>query len=260
MHLGDVVAGSTLYIPFASYNSAGASATLSGLAATDIEIFKNGAATTRASDAGYALLDTDGIDFASVTGVNGFSVDLSNNTDAGFYAVGSFYWIVVSAVTIDSQTVNLIAATFKIVSDMTPATIADAVWDEEAAGHQTAGTFGQTIGDSADEDGLSLQEITSDLVNNLSNVSSDVDSVNIAVGSLPSDAAQAVLAANFEQDGEAGVTVAEGLRITVAALSGKLSGAGTGTETVRNVLDTKNRLVYTVDTDGNRSVVTRDLT
>ena len=116
IHFGDVPAGSTLYIPFASYNSTGASVTLTGLATTDIEIYKNGSITQRASDNGYALLDTDGIDFDGVTGLHGFSVDLSDNSDSGFFSVGGQYWIVVSAVTIDSQTVNFIAGTFRIVA------------------------------------------------------------------------------------------------------------------------------------------------
>jgi hypothetical protein len=114
IHLGNVDAGSTLYIPFDTYSSAGASITLTGLAVTDIEIYKNGSVTQRASDAGYVLLDTDGIDFDGITGIHGFSIDLNDNTDAGFFAAGSFYWVVVSAVTIDSQTVNFVAATFKI--------------------------------------------------------------------------------------------------------------------------------------------------
>lgn len=117
IHLGDVPASSTLYIPFSTYaGSTGASATLTGLAVTDIEIYKNGSVTQRASDAGYALLDTDGIDFDAITGIHGFSVDLSDNTDAGFYSVGGFYWVVVSSVTVDSQTVNFIAATFRIIA------------------------------------------------------------------------------------------------------------------------------------------------
>jgi hypothetical protein len=115
IHLGDVAASSTLYIPFATYGGAtGASITLTGLAVTDIEIYKNGSVTQRSSDSGYALLDTDGIDFDGITGIHGFSIDLSDNTDASFYAVGSFYWVVVSAVTVDGQTVNFIAATFRI--------------------------------------------------------------------------------------------------------------------------------------------------
>jgi hypothetical protein len=116
IHLGDVPAGSTLYIPFCTYDANGASVTLTGLAVTDVEIYKNGGTTQRASDAGYALLDTDGIDFDGVTGLHGFSVDLSDNTDAGFFSVGGFYWVVVSTVTIASQTVTLLAATFRIVA------------------------------------------------------------------------------------------------------------------------------------------------
>jgi hypothetical protein len=114
--LNAVPAGTTLYIPFTSYNAAGASVTLTGLAVTDVEIYKNGSTTQRSSDNGYALLDTDGIDFDGVTGLHGFSIDLSDNTDSGFYAVGSWYWVVVSTVTVDSQTVTFIAAVFRIVA------------------------------------------------------------------------------------------------------------------------------------------------
>lgn len=112
LHLGYITAGTTLYIPFHTFDSNGASITLTGLAVTDIEIYKNGSTTQRSSDNGYTLLDTDGIDFDSLTGIHGFSVDLSDNSDAGFYAAGSFYWIVVSAVTVDTRTVSFVAATF----------------------------------------------------------------------------------------------------------------------------------------------------
>ena len=115
IHLGNVPASTTIYIPFATYaGSTGASVTCSGLAVTDVEIYKNGSVTQRASDAGIALLDTDGIDFDGITGLHGFSIDLSDNTDASFYAVGSWYWVVVSAITVDSQTVTFLAATFRI--------------------------------------------------------------------------------------------------------------------------------------------------
>jgi hypothetical protein len=109
--------GDTLPILFDSFDGGtGASITLTGLAVTDIEIYKDGSVTQRSSDAGYTLLDTDGIDFDGVTGIHGFSIDLSDNTDASFYAVGSWYHVVVSSVTIDAQTVNFIAAAFRIVS------------------------------------------------------------------------------------------------------------------------------------------------
>lgn len=115
LNFGDVPASSTLYIPFATYGKTnGESITMSGLAVTDIEIYKNGSTTQRASDNGYALLDTDGIDFDGITGLHGFSVDLSDNSDSGFYAVGSQYWVVVSTITVDSQTVTFVAARFRI--------------------------------------------------------------------------------------------------------------------------------------------------
>lgn len=107
----------TLPIFFDTFDGGdGSSITMTGLAVTDIEIYKDGSATQRSSDAGYTLLDTDGIDFDGITGIHGFSIDLSNNTDAGFFAVGSWYHVVVSSVTVDAQTVNFIAAAFRIVS------------------------------------------------------------------------------------------------------------------------------------------------
>lgn len=99
-------AGDTIYFFFDSYDSNGASVTITGLAVTDIEVYKNGSVTQRSSDSGYALLDTDGIDFDGVTGLHGFSIDTSDNTDAGFWVDGAQYLINVNSVTIDSQTVR----------------------------------------------------------------------------------------------------------------------------------------------------------
>jgi hypothetical protein len=109
-------AGSTQYIFFATYGGLGQSITLTGLAVTDIEIYKNGSVTQRASDNGYALLDTDGIDFDGITGIHGFSLDLNDNSDASFYAVGSKYVVIVSTVTVDGQTDSFIADRFEIIA------------------------------------------------------------------------------------------------------------------------------------------------
>lgn len=60
---------------------------------------------------------------------------------------------------------------------------------------------------------------------------------------------------------ETGLSVREALRLMAAALAGKISGAGTTTITIRNaVVDDKDRIVATVDGDGNRSAITYDLT
>ncbi len=112
-----VPAGDVLPVMFATFAGAtGASITTTGLAVTDIEIYKDGSTTQRASDAGYTLLDTDGIDFDSLTGIHGFSIDTGDNTDASFYTVGSWFTVVVSAITVDSQTVSFIACAFRIMA------------------------------------------------------------------------------------------------------------------------------------------------
>jgi hypothetical protein len=62
------------------------------------------------------------------------------------------------------------------------------------------------------------------------------------------------------QDVEASLTVRQALRLIAAAAAAKVSGAGTTTVTIRNaVADSKNRIVATVDADGNRSAITYDL-
>ncbi|MCC6685957.1 MAG: hypothetical protein IT205_03070 [Fimbriimonadaceae bacterium] len=115
INLGTVRPCSTIYIPFESFaTSTGAPITITGLATSDVLIYKDGGTTQRASAAGITLLDTDGIDFDSITGIHGFSIDLSDNTTADFYAAGSRYFVVVSTVTVDSQTMSFIAATFDI--------------------------------------------------------------------------------------------------------------------------------------------------
>lgn len=129
LNLGKINPGQTIYIPWATFAGAtGASITSTGLAVTDVEVYKDGSMTQRASDAGYTLLDTDGIDLDGITGIQGISINLADNTTAGFWAAGSRYWVVISSVTIDSQTVNFIAATFTIgyegsVLDTTIATL-----------------------------------------------------------------------------------------------------------------------------------------
>jgi hypothetical protein len=147
---GDYSADATVYVMFDSVDGLGASVTITGLAVTDIEVYKDGSVTQRSSDSGYTLLDTDGIDFDGTTGVHGFSIDTSDNTDAGFYAAGSDYHVVVNSITLEGQTVSFVAAHFSIENrnsggstPPTAAAIADAVWDELISGHQTAGTFGR---------------------------------------------------------------------------------------------------------------------
>ena len=53
-------------------------------------------------------------------------------------------------------------------------------------------------------------------------------------------------------------TLRQAFRLMLASLAGKLSGAAGTTVTIRDTNDTKDRVVATVDSSGNRSAVTLD--
>ena len=60
---------------------------------------------------------------------------------------------------------------------------------------------------------------------------------------------------------ETGLTPRGALRLALAVLAGKVSGAGTGVETFRNAVgDSKDRIVATTDTSGNRTGIVVDVT
>ncbi len=114
--LGTVRPGSTILIPFAAFSSddPSASVIISAFALADIGIYKALSMDERASTSGVVLLDTDGINIDAAVGIHGFSIDLSDNDAAGFYAAGSHYYVTVGPITIDAATVNFVAATFNI--------------------------------------------------------------------------------------------------------------------------------------------------
>jgi hypothetical protein len=109
----DVPLGGILRIPFGSYNSSGASVTMTGLTVEDIRIYKDGALEERGPDAGYTVFT----DFDGMTGLHIIEIDTSeDDSPAGFWTVGSEFNVFINAVTIDSQTVAFPAAWFRIVA------------------------------------------------------------------------------------------------------------------------------------------------
>lgn len=59
---------------------------------------------------------------------------------------------------------------------------------------------------------------------------------------------------------ETGLTLRQALRLITTILGGRVSGSKTGVEVFRNVGDTKNRVTANIDSSGNRTSVTTDLT
>lgn len=106
--------GDTLYIPFASYNDSGDSEALSGLAVTDIEIFKNGDVTPRATDSGYSILTDTGM-YGNRPGAYRVRVQIYNTADdTGFFDAGGQYHVLIDSVTVDGKTVRFFPAIFEV--------------------------------------------------------------------------------------------------------------------------------------------------
>jgi hypothetical protein len=142
-YIGDFVINSTLRYYYASNAASGASAARTTAGA--YRVYKNISTTERTSTAGI----TDYSGFDSVTGLNAVTIDLSNNTDAGFYAAGNDYVVVLVGAVVDSQTVNVPLFQFSIENRaatlLMRGSVADSVWDEPYADHTAAQTFGKLM-------------------------------------------------------------------------------------------------------------------
>lgn len=340
--LGIVKPGSTIYIPFASFaGSTGAPSAMTGLATSDILVYKDGGTTQRASASGFTLLDTDGLDFDALTGINGVSIDLADNTTAGFWAAGSRYFIVIGDVTVDSQTLRFVAATFMIglpgaVLNTTIATLASqtsftltagpaeddalngcvvyihdvasavqggfAVVSDYTGSTKTVTLAAGTTYTAAATDNVMVMPpanlwaiggITTAVTNagnfftstGYTNANNSIGSVSGAVGSvtgnvggnvvgsvgsigtngitaasLATDAGAEIADAIWDEVVDGSTTARQSIRGINSAALGKASGLNSTTALYRDLADTKNRISATVDTDGNRSAITLDLT
>jgi len=147
----------TVAVFFTTHDSAGAPvAPLSAFEEADVKIYKDGNAAEKTSTNGLTMTSP----FDSITGLHRLLIDTSNDTgDASFWQAGHVYSVVLSpdTETVNSQTVLRVIGTFGLAlrtsagSPPSAGTIAAAVWDLDATGHQTQGTFGQVLGDSASD-------------------------------------------------------------------------------------------------------------
>lgn len=80
-------------------------------------------------------------------------------------------------------------------------------------------------------------------------------------GALALPTAAAISAYILDSDNvETGLSLRHAVRLMLSAMAGKVSGAPTGPITIRDVNDTKDRIVATVDVNGNRLTLTYDKT
>ena len=99
-YMGDFPVNATVHCKWDTNAQDGSSITRS----TDgtLRIYKNGSATERTSLAGVTQTE----DFDSIVGVHHVAIDTSDNTDAGFYAAGSEYQLVMLSMVVDTKNVS----------------------------------------------------------------------------------------------------------------------------------------------------------
>lgn len=232
---GDFPTGKTLYFFFDTFaGSTGAPITMTNFAVGDIKVYKNGSTTERSSTNGYTLLDTDGIDFDTITGIHGFSIDTSDNTDAGFYAAGNDYTVVVSTVTVDSQTMSFIAGSFSIDNrGLLRPTTASRTIDVDASGGVEVGSF--------QAGAITAAAIATDAIDADALAADAVTEIAAGVGALSID----------------GSPLTDHIRWISAATHGLSDGYGTGTVTFYELDGTTAALIVTIS-GNNRTAITRN--
>jgi hypothetical protein len=124
-------------------------------------------------------------------------------------------------------------------------------------GNQTAnitGTLSGSVG-SVGTGGITAASFAAGAINAAAIANDAIDSAALAT-----DVTARIGDAVLDEVVEGAYTLRQLIRLVAASLGSKLSGAATTTISVRDLGDSKNRIVATVDADGNRSAITLDLT
>jgi hypothetical protein len=251
-YVGDYRLGNTVYLPFATTDTSGVPTQLAGSPA----VMAWPSANLTQLSAGITLTT----DYDGITGLNYVAVVASSGNG---YTVASDYDLILSAGTVGgASVVGYPVGKFSIENR---AGIASLVWDEPQTGHVTLGKAGTQLWPLLNTIDTNTAELDAwwadggrlDLL---------IDALLLAVGagfSIPTAERNAIADALLDRTAgiETGLTPRNALRLIAAATAGKLSGAGTATEVMRNaVADTKDRITATVSEAGNRTAIVTDLT
>lgn len=112
-YIGDFATSAILTATISTANSSGAAvAPSAAFVAADLLIYKGNSTTQRASTAGVTVTSP----FDGTAGLTMVTIDTSDNTDAGFYAAGNDYHVILqpATTTVDAQLVVREIAHFSI--------------------------------------------------------------------------------------------------------------------------------------------------
>jgi len=203
----------------------------------------------------------------SLLGINGTEID----TDAAGLMAAAFSKLFnVAAPVLTAASVNQSGDAYAVVNHATYGN--SALHTDVADVHTDVGTALTNIADLHTDVGTAIANIA-DLHTDVADVHTDVADVHTDVGTALTNVAdlhtdvgtaitQTVAATigasvmDLANGVETGVTLRQAMRLIGAAVAGKLSGAGTTAETMKGLGGTTTRIVATVDSSGNRTVVT----
>ncbi len=119
-YIGDFAAESTIYFQVSTNEAGGGRvAPSSAFEVADFRVYKNGSDAQRDNESGYSIASP----FDSLVGIHWLTIDLSDDTDAGFYAAGNDYAVVLYPdETVDGESISTIVGTFSIQNRITAQT------------------------------------------------------------------------------------------------------------------------------------------
>lgn len=232
---GDILAGTVLRFTFPTALN-GAPLTLAG--SPTLACYKDGGTTEVAT--GLTLT----LDFDGKTGTHQVVADTSS--DATFYAAGHEYALLLVGGTVSGVSVTgTPVGQFSIQNRYMRGTDSAALATSLAALIATVGVAGAGLTAADDAVISALSAISSTLASGVALTSGERNSVATALLDLSNGV-------------ETGITLRQAVRLELAALAGKLSGAATETIEILDATGSKPRITATVDSDGNRTAVTLD--
>ena len=112
INIGDIELGDIVYIPFNTFDSDGASVTVSDLAAGDVKIHKDGAVGEYINTNAITVH----IDFDGITGCHLIEIDTGDSSSVADFEEGADFKVRLEGITVDTQTLNPWIGMFSIVN------------------------------------------------------------------------------------------------------------------------------------------------